>query len=93
MIKENIDYADIIQYFLGQKITWNCIMYYQPNGLNTIIEFKTRNVRNNLGISLINLPISHQFTYLCNDNNSDQSISIIFAVKMSLTKVLVLSMQ
>ena len=86
MIKENIDYADIIQYFLGQKITWNCIMYYQPNGLNTIIEFETRNLCNNLGIS-------HQFTYLCNDDNSDQSISIIFAVKMSLTKVLVLSMQ
>ena len=63
MIKENIDYADIIQYFLGQKITWNCIMYYQPNGLNTIIEFETKYVRNNLGIS-------HQFTYLCNDNNS-----------------------
>ena len=62
MIKENIDYADIIQYFLSQKITWNCIMYYQPNGLNTIIEFETRNVRNNLGIS-------HQCN-LCNDNNS-----------------------
>ena len=60
-------------------------MYYQPNGLNTM-NLKPRKVCNILGIS-------HQFIYLCNNNNSDQNISIIYAVKMSLTKVMVSSMQ